>query len=93
MRRITAILLALAFAVGTLVLPALHQAHCADAHAGPSSSPCPICQLANAPLTPSAAEVEPVGPPPSNHIAFMLPRLMLTAVSGGSAQARAPPVA
>jgi hypothetical protein len=92
-KRITAILLVLAFAVGTVVLPAMHRLQCADAHEGHSSNACVRCQLANAPLAPVATEIEPAAPPQSADPVFASPCLLLAAIPGGSAQARAPPVA
>jgi hypothetical protein len=91
-KRITTILLVLAFAVGTVVLPALHRLHCADAHEGHSSSACAVCHLANAPLAPVATEIEPAALLPAADPVFALPCLLLAAIPGGSAQARAPPV-
>jgi len=95
MKRILAIVLIVVLVAGTLVLPILHLAHCHDndGHAGHDSSHCPICHLVNAPLHDAAPVIEPIAAPASYVFISLPPRLVFAAVSGGSTQARAPPVA
>ena len=83
---------------GSLVLPILHLAHCHEhdgcgGHDGHDESHCPICQLVNAPIHDADVQIETVAAPAMYVFFFVPPRLVLTAVPGGSAQARAPPVA
>ena len=92
MKRALAILLAAVFVAGTLVLPTLHRAHC-EGHAGYDSSRCELCQLVNAPLHDADPQVGPIADPVHCVFHSLSPRLVISAVPGGSAQARAPPVA
>jgi len=98
MKRALAILLVLALIAGTLVLPILHLAHCHDedgceGHEKHDSSHCPLCQLVNAPSHDAAPQIEPVAATVSYVFISISPRLVPAAVPGGSARARAPPVA
>ena len=98
MKRVVAILLIVVLVAGTLVLPILHLAHCHDddgcgGHEGHDSSHCPICQLVNAPLHDAGSQIEPIAASAAYVSIFSSPRLVFAAVPGGSAQARAPPVA
>ena len=92
MKRARAILLAVVFVVGMLVLPTLHMAHC-EGHAGHDSSHCELCQLVNAPLHDAKPQVGPIADPIRCVVHALSPRLVISAVPGCSAQARAPPVA
>ena len=47
--RVTGIFLFLLFIGGTILLPAFHEAHCADHRMTHEAATCPICQLANTP--------------------------------------------
>ena len=96
MKRILAIVLVLVLVVGTLVLPILHLAHCHEhdggaGHAGHDSAHCPLCQLVHAPIHDAAPQVEPVAFSAGYVLVSFSPRLVIAAISGGSAQARAPP--
>lgn len=98
MKRILAIALIVVLVAGTLVLPILHVAHCHDhdgcaGHEGHDSSHCPLCQLVNAPIHDAVPFLEPAFAPVVYVFISVPPRLVFAAVSGGSAQARAPPVA
>ena len=95
MKRLLAIMLVVVLVVGTQVLPILHMAHCHanDGHEGHTSSHCPICQLVNAPIHDAEPQVESVAAPVAYASISAPPRLVYTAVLGGSAQSRAPPVA
>ena len=98
MKRTLAILLVCVLCVGTLVLPILHLANCHDddgcvGHAAHDSANCAICHLINVPIHDTAPQVEPVAEPACFVLISVSPRLLLAAVPGGSAQARAPPAA
>ena len=101
MKRILAIALIVVLVAGTLVLPILHLAHCHDhdgcagheGHKGHDSSHCPLCQLVNAPMHDSVPQIETVAATAPYIFVAVSPRLVPAAVPGGSAQARAPPVA
>ena len=92
MRRTLAIVLAAVLVAGTMILPTLHMFQC-DGHDGHDSSHCPLCQLVNAPLHDAEPQVGPVVVFVSGVFHSIPPRLVFAAVPGGSAQARAPPVA
>ena len=98
MKRLFAIVLIIVLVAGTLVLPILHLVYCHDddgreGHAGHDSAHCPICQLVNAPLQDAAPQIETAAVSVGYLFISTSPRLVVTAVPGGSAQARAPPVA
>jgi len=79
---------------GTLVLPMVHQLHCdCEGHGGHDASHCPICQLVNAPLHDGEPEIGPVSVLAACVCHLTPPPLVLAAIPGGTAQARAPPAA
>jgi hypothetical protein len=93
MKRLVASLAVLAFIVGMLVLPALHRLHCeySPAH---HEADCPVCQLANAPLSTPDAHVALVNAPPLIAACPVPYRTaFVAATSHGATQARAPPPA
>jgi len=98
MKRALAIALVVVLAVGMLILPILHLAHCHDhdgceGHGGHDSTHCPLCQLVNAPMHDSVPQIDTVAATATYLFITIAPHLVLAAVPGGSAQARAPPVA
>ena len=83
--------LALLFVVGVLIVPALHEAHCAACHDMHDSDHCPICQVACTPLVIAVPQIEPVA-----HalviIPIHIPQLQIpSAPISRTAQARGPP--
>jgi hypothetical protein len=60
MKRLSAILVAILFVTGALMIPSLHRAHCADGHAAQEAGSCTICQTAHTPLQLSAIVLVPV---------------------------------
>jgi len=68
-----ALLLFLLFVGGTVVLPAIHQAYCADQDAPHNADRCPICQVAHMPV---ALDLSP-SPPQAPTITISEPVLAL----------------
>ena len=92
-KRYLATLLGLLFVVGVLLIPALHQAHCAACHDHHGSEQCPICQIAVTPVDATAPHVEPAAQILVS-VPIPLPRLPIaSAPMGRTAQARGPPAA
>ena len=93
MKQRVATFLALVFVVGVLVVPMLHQAHCAACHHHHDAEECPICQLAVMPVDATVPYIEPV-PQLLVSVLICLPEpLIPCAPTIRTAQARGPPVA
>ena len=93
MKRLVASLVVVAFVVGMLILPALHNVHCDDSPTHHEAN-CPVCQLANAPLNTADTHVAVVNaPPPVAACPILYRTAFIAATSHDTTQARAPPVA
>ncbi len=91
MKRLSAILLALLFVTGALIVPFIHQAYCADEQSEHEAGHCAICQIAHTPLQLSAVSLAPVDGVRTIDT-LILPALVVTPFSPHAAtQARAPP--
>ena len=91
MKRVLAIMLALVFAVGALIVPAMHKAGCAEAHSAHGPASCSICQLAGAPLLASVWLSAPTVTPVVRCHAALPVMLPPPAAVRRPGQARAPP--
>jgi hypothetical protein len=86
------LLLFLLFISGTILVPALHQAHCEDHSVSGSDTHCPICQLGNTPcITPISLDTLNVGQIVVECVQLEIPMFVSTPPRSPS-QARAPPV-
>ena len=93
MKRRVAAFLGLVFAVGALLAPTLHRAHCATAHDTHDVGQCSICQIANTPVVTTTPHIEPVARVIVSVHIHLPQSLIPSAPLSGSAQARAPPPA
>lgn len=93
MKRLVVSLVAFAFIVGMIILPALHRLHY-DESSSHHEADCPVCHLANAPLNTADTSVVIVNAPPPIAACLAPYRTALVAATSHDAtQARAPPVA
>ncbi|MFO7534125.1 MAG: hypothetical protein R6X19_00310 [Kiritimatiellia bacterium] len=60
MKRLSSSLLVVLFVLGALIIPFMHQAHCADGHVSKNAGHCLICQTAHTPLQLSPVSLAPV---------------------------------
>ena len=91
-RSITAVL-ALVFVVGVLLVPTLHQVHCAASHDAHDAGHCPICQITGTPLDATAPHIEPVAQGLVSVRICLPPSPIPSAPMSPTAQARGPPPA
>ena len=86
------ILLFLLFVGGTVLLPAIHRAYCADNHAMHNASHCPICQLSNTPVITTSSAIAPIGESIVSDNVVLQVSTIPTPSLRDATQARAPPV-
>lgn len=92
MKRLSSSLLVVLFVVGALIIPFMHQAHCADEHVSKNAGHCVICQTAHTPLQLSPVTLAPVDA--VRLVGTLVPVVQFVSLPATRSvtQARAPPV-
>jgi len=91
--KVMGVLVFLLFIGGTILLPAIHRAHCSENHATHEAGTCPICQFANTPAITTSPAIAPIGEPiVCDNVEVPVSTVPALSLRDAT-QARAPPVA